>query len=231
MNSLLRNWLALRASYQRTQGEVVILTLETAKSSNEFTSLNAIEMELSADKVVMYGGEGERGGFSADVSAADLAGAGIVTVEKFARAISHAFNSAPLFATGSYSNGTDGSLAFTAQVYGDVGNEINITAVNPGINGVLAVVTHGMEVSVTLATNGAGASTTTAAALAAALSGNAAAALLFSTLASGAGTGIVPAFSAIQLSGASGKSMYVLDTKQVNNSVITIHCGHPNILR
>lgn len=85
-------------------------------------------------------------------------------------------------------------LTYTARAPGRAGNDISVTHVDPAaINQPLAVSLSGLDITVSLATNGAGAITSTANAVAAAIRASVAVNDLVSVAVEGTGAGIVNA--------------------------------------
>lgn len=85
-------------------------------------------------------------------------------------------------------------LTYTARAKGRAGNSISVTHVDPaGNNKVLSVSVSGLDITISLATNGAGAITSTANTVAAAVRANAAANDLVSVAVEGTGLGVVNA--------------------------------------
>lgn len=93
-------------------------------------------------------------------------------------------------------------LTYTAVVPGSAGNSINVTHVDPGAsNAALAVSVFVKTITISLATNGAGAITSTAAQVKAAVNSHAAAAALVTCEDEGAGSGVVNALANANLTG------------------------------
>jgi len=108
--------------------------------------------------------------------------------------------------------GANNDIILTSKLIGTAGNAITITLVDPaGNDQALAVTVVGTDISVSLATGGAGAITTTAALLIAAINGDADAfALVNASLAQVSGAGAVTALAETSLAG--GLDWVVLST-------------------
>lgn len=97
-------------------------------------------------------------------------------------------------------------LTYTAVTAGADGNSINVTHVDPGAaDAVLAVSVFVKTITVSLATNGAGAITSTAAQVKAAVNAHAEAAALVTCEDEGAGSGVVNAVANTFLTGGASK--------------------------
>lgn len=101
--------------------------------------------------------------------------------------------------------GTNNDLVFTAKTGGPAGNSIRVEYIVAGNNTPLTIVVRGYDITVNVATSGAGAATSTSALVKAALEANADATRLVSVAhaASNDGTGIVTALSFTALAGGS----------------------------
>lgn len=99
---------------------------------------------------------------------------------------------------------SNNAITYTAKLAGALGNKISLTLVDPKANTqALAVSVSGRDITVKLATSGAGAITTTATLLMAAITANAAALALVGTASTGAstGAGVVTAMAKTALTG------------------------------
>lgn len=102
--------------------------------------------------------------------------------------------------------GSNNAITYTAKEVGEAGTGISVSQVNPGTtNAALAVSVNGEAITVSLATDGAGAITTTAAQVIAAIAANGPASALVAAANQGAstGAGVVPAVAQTALAGGS----------------------------
>ncbi len=102
--------------------------------------------------------------------------------------------------------GSNNAITYTAKESGEAGTGISISQVNPGTNNAtLTVSVNGEQITVSLATDGAGAITSTAAQVIAAIAANGPASALVAASNQGAstGAGVVPAVAQTALAGGS----------------------------
>lgn len=188
-------------------------------------SLPAIESELHADRVIIAGGVGEKGGFKSDFLLLSLAGGVIADLDPVC-GYPHVAATLDLIAVVAAVDTP--KLRLTARVPGDLGNLIHITLTNPAaINIPLAVIARGQEITVTLATNGAGTITTTPAQLKTALEANATVMELVSVTTITASAGTMKAAAIDYLEGGDGRTAYVLEKRTTNRAIVSIICGEP----
>lgn len=195
------------ASYHRFRGEKILVWLDGVTPE-------CIDSELSYDQVIMHGGLGERGGFSADVLASDVAG---LTFTKETVGVQWPFTSAA---------GATSLLSFTARRPGDYGNEITVTVLNNGgLSTALSVRNHGRDIRIILATDGAGVATSTAAQVKAAMDAVASVADLVETTVLQSGTVAVGVTS---LTGGEGRTGQLLGSfRKTNGAVWSLAFGDP----
>lgn len=189
----------------------------------------AIRSEMSRDEVIVAGGKGERGGFTAQMLESDFSSEPPELTPVICPA-----SAAPITAATLSTNlsGTHNDLTFTAAQTGDGGNDLSVEYLDPAANNAsLSIATHGNEITVYLATGAGGAITSTGATVLAAINADAdASALLTAALKTGNdGTGIVTAMADTNLSGGVGVTLRILSL-QINNGIYHITAGDPATL-
>jgi len=126
-------------------------------------------------------------------------------------------------------SGPDGGVSYTAITPGDAGNAITVTHIQTGILTALSVTVTGTAISVTLATDGAGAISSTANDVALAVNTYAPAAALVQAVGTGTGLSLAGAIATTHLFGGLdyGTVRYFLRAGASNVRVNQVHPGAP----